>query len=164
MKLCDTGERREFDTGAVRDIAEGKGRCDLLPIDVVSGIFAGDWVLIQISEFLRTGRTGELYNAIDVFASMAFPDKWTAMLEVSKHYEDGCTKYGERNWEKGIPLHSYIDSTIRHYFKYRRGDDDERHDRAVLWNLMCAIWTIKHRPEMVDIEFWEGAENGNDND
>lgn len=164
MKLCDTGERREFNTGAVRDISEGKGRCDLLPIDVVSSIFAGDWVLIQISEFLRTGRTGELYNAIDVFASMAFPDKWTAMLEVSKHYEDGCTKYGERNWEKGIPLHSYIDSAIRHYFKYRRGDDDERHDRAVLWNLMCAIWTIKHRPEMVDIEFWEGAENGNDND
>lgn len=30
-KLIDSGERREFETGAVRDIAEGKGRCDLLP-------------------------------------------------------------------------------------------------------------------------------------
>ena len=29
--LQDSGQRREFDTGAVRDIQEGKGRCDLLP-------------------------------------------------------------------------------------------------------------------------------------
>jgi hypothetical protein len=29
--IKDSGHRREFDTGAVRDMAEGKGRCDLLP-------------------------------------------------------------------------------------------------------------------------------------
>ena len=29
--LHDSGERREFDSGAVRDMQEGKGRCDLLP-------------------------------------------------------------------------------------------------------------------------------------
>lgn len=29
--LADSGGRREFDTGAVRDMEEGKGRCDLLP-------------------------------------------------------------------------------------------------------------------------------------
>ena len=31
MEIKDSGERREFDTGAVRDIQEGKGRMDLLP-------------------------------------------------------------------------------------------------------------------------------------
>ena len=30
--LKDSGAIREFRTGAVRDIAEGKGRCDLLPL------------------------------------------------------------------------------------------------------------------------------------
>ena len=30
-QLHDSGERRVFETGAVRDVAEGKGRCDLLP-------------------------------------------------------------------------------------------------------------------------------------
>ncbi len=35
MELKDSGKRREFGTGAVRDINEGKGRCDLLPLDVV---------------------------------------------------------------------------------------------------------------------------------
>lgn len=29
MELQDSGNRREFDSGAVRDINEGKGRCDL---------------------------------------------------------------------------------------------------------------------------------------
>lgn len=27
--LKDSGERRQYETGAVRDIQEGKGRCDL---------------------------------------------------------------------------------------------------------------------------------------
>ena len=29
--IKDSGERREFSTGAVRDMQAGKGRCDLLP-------------------------------------------------------------------------------------------------------------------------------------
>ena len=29
--IQDSGNRREFETGAVRDMQEGKGRCDLLP-------------------------------------------------------------------------------------------------------------------------------------
>ena len=29
--LADSGHRREFESGAVRDMQEGKGRCDLLP-------------------------------------------------------------------------------------------------------------------------------------
>lgn len=31
MNLPDSGKRVEFDTGAVRDIQEGKGRFDLIP-------------------------------------------------------------------------------------------------------------------------------------
>ena len=38
MELQDSGNRREFDSGAVRDICEGKGRCDLLPLDIVADI------------------------------------------------------------------------------------------------------------------------------
>lgn len=31
MQILDSGNRREFETGFVRDMAEGKGRMDLLP-------------------------------------------------------------------------------------------------------------------------------------
>lgn len=50
---------------------------------------------------------------------------WEALVEVSKHCEEGALKYGERNCEKGIPIHSLIDSAFRHLAKYMMGMDDE---------------------------------------
>ena len=41
-KILDSGERREFNSGAVRDIQEGKGRCDLLPLEPVAKLLFGD--------------------------------------------------------------------------------------------------------------------------
>ena len=34
-ELKDSGERREFGTGAVRDMSFGKGRFDLLPVEAI---------------------------------------------------------------------------------------------------------------------------------
>ncbi len=66
----DSGERREFSTGSVRDVRKGKGRFDLIPP--------------------------------------------CALLLLAQHYENGAVKYGDRNWEKGQPLSSYVDSMLRH--------------------------------------------------
>ena len=66
-------------------------------------------------------------------------------LEVSKHFEEGAKKYGENNWQKGIPPSCYIDSAVRHYLKWLRGDNDEPHDRAFVWNIMCCIWEVDYR-------------------
>lgn len=107
--IKDSGNRRAFDTGAVRDMAEGKGRMDLLP--------------------------------------------WSAIIEVSKHCENGAKKYGEHNVDKGIPTHSFIDSAFRHLAKYVEGWDDEPHLIAAAWNILYAIQTeIKH-PELKDIPY-----------
>lgn len=156
-KILDSGERRQFETGAVRDIQEGKGRCDLMPLDVVSellrtGINKFDPVLDDIYRYQDDGDVKWLYAAIMRFGifSSAFKDLNTACLEVSKHFEEGAKKYGENNWQKGIPTHCYIDSAVRHYLKFCRGDKDEPHDRAFVWNLMCCIWTCKHKPELND--------------
>ena len=146
-KILDSGNRREFETGAVRDIQEGKGRCDLLPLDVV-GEYLGNYGLEDIAIFQQTGNPERLYDAIKSFS--AYPDEPTMLLEVSKHFEEGAKKYGENNWQKGIPVRCYIDSAVRHYLKYLRGDKDEPHDRAFVWNLMCAVWTCKHKPELND--------------
>lgn len=106
-----SGDRREFGTGAVRDMSEGKGRMDLLP--------------------------------------------WAAIMEISKHCENGAKKYGEHNVDKGIPLHSLCDSAARHLAKYLDGWDDEPHLLAAAWNLLWAIqMEIKH-PELCDIPWKE---------
>ena len=62
---------------------------------------------------------------------------------------------GERNWEKGIPCHCYVDSGVRHLLKCRRGDTDERHDRAFLWNMFGLLWTLENRPELNDLPKYE---------
>jgi hypothetical protein len=148
--IKDSGSRREFSTGAVRDIQEGKGRCDLMPIHVIANLLdnltGGDYVLREIATFAKYGKTLNLYYALTGFAEMAFNGSLeTMILETSKHYEEGAKKYGENNWQKGLPVNCYLDSAIRHYLKHRRGDKDEPHDRAVVWNIMCCIWEVDYR-------------------
>lgn len=161
--IVDSGERREFESGAVRDIAEGKGRCDLLPLDIVADAldyYSGNYSDIQkrsdalkaVYRFTEMHDVNELYHACAGFAIHNCIDFPALLLEVSKHFEDGAKKYGERNWEKGIPAHCYIDSAVRHYLKWYMDIDDERHDRAFAWNLLCLAWTLKHRPECDDLK------------
>ena len=151
--IQDSGNRREFETEAVRDIAEGKGRCDLLPLDVIAKDLLEDDILKAIHSFMYTGDTYHIRVAINTFINMKYDDVFTAILEVSKHYEEGCKKYGDRNWEMGIPLHCYIDSGVRHYLKWLRKDDDEPHDRAFIWNMLGLLWTLVHHPELNDLPY-----------
>lgn len=155
--IKDSGERREFSTGAVRDIQEGKGRCDLLPLAVVASIYelhfndASGRVLSNISDFQDVGDITCLVCALSEFMDESNWGSWSHMfLELSKHFEEGAKKYGEHNWQKGIPTHCYIDSAVRHYLKWLRGDDDEPHDRAFCWNILCCIWTCVFKPELND--------------
>ena len=158
-ELKDSGSRRDFGTGAVRDCAEGKGRCDLLPLGVIAKIYGqpettDDLYLYAIGEYIRDGDIYHLQYACRHFM-LQYDSIETAIMELSKQYEDGANKYADRNWENGIPLHCFIDSAIRHYLKFKRGDRDEPHDRAFMWNICGAIWTHENKPEMIDLPFKE---------
>lgn len=157
--IKDSGERREFDTGAVRDIQEGKGRCDLMPLGVVAEIVSKHYdeyyadILLAIADFQVGGCDQCLRRALDSFLELAeceFDSLSGMFLEVAKHFEEGAKKYGEYNWQKGIPTHCYVDSAVRHYLKWLRGDEDEPHDRAFVWNILCCIWTCEYKPELND--------------
>ena len=155
-EIKDSGNRTEFGTGAVRDIQEDKGRCDLLPLGVVAELFddfGSRNIFEDISGFLENGNPEFLKHAIKNFCLVSGWSLPECFLDVSVHYKQGAEKYGERNWEKGIPLHSYIDSGVRHFLKHIDGQTDERHDRAFVWNMLGAIWTMEHKPEMIDIPF-----------
>ena len=107
MEIKDSGERREFSTGAVRDMQANKG-------DMVS-----------------------LPNA--------------AILRLSKHYEGGAAKYGRWNYTKGIPVSSFMDSALRHIFKYLDGWDDEDHLSAAAFNILGAMEMEEKHIELQDI-------------
>lgn len=97
--IKDSGKRRSFKTGSKRDLRDGKGRFDLLPL------FAEE--------------------------------------ELAKHFENGAKKYGDNNWLLGQPLAGYADSARRHLNKHLRGQRDEPHLVAAVWNLMCMLDTQK---------------------
>ena len=144
MTILDSGNRREFETGAVRDMQEGKGRCDLMPLAVIT-TWLNESVIANIFGFQDTKDTDYLYDALNVFCKEEYNgNEYTMLLEVSKHFEQGALKYGENNWQKGLPVSCYIDSALRHYLKFKRGDKDEPHDRAFVWNIMCCIWEVDY--------------------
>ena len=93
----ETGDKREFGTGAKRQAAAGKG----LP-----SLFPGD-----------------------------------AYIDICKHFEDGAIHYDARNWEKGLPLASIIDSLERHIAAEKMGDTSESHSRALAWNAVVYLAT-----------------------
>lgn len=97
--IPDTGERSNFETGAVRDAMEGKGLPSLLPLE--------------------------------------------SLRRASKRFEDGATKYGRNNWQKGIPMSRYVDALYRHLWQFMENDQKEDHGGAIIWNAMCLVQTQK---------------------
>jgi len=63
------------------------------------------------------------------------------LTRLAIHMERGAIKYGPRNWEQGIPLSSFYNSAIRHALAWLRGDTDEDHAAAWLWNIHGLIHT-----------------------
>ena len=154
--IKDSGERTEFSSGAVRDCRAGKGRFDLMPLDVMATFCYNDPIIFHMQEYVEDGEIRHLYQILDAATDSdepgrIFKSKWGALLETAIHFEEGCAKYGDRNWMLGIPEHCFVDSAMRHYCKYKAGWTDEPHDRAFIWNVLCLIWTVIHRPEMKDI-------------
>lgn len=155
-KIKDSGARTEFPSGAVRDMQGDKGRCDLLPLDVVAKFMPNldtGAILNLIERFKMTGDGGYLIEAVRRFFELRGWNVMECFLEVSIHYRDGAEKYHAYNWQRGMPVSSFISSGVRHFLRFVYNENDERHDRAFVWNMLGAIWTMEHRPEMIDIPF-----------
>ena len=146
MQIKDSGNRQSFKSGAVRDMSKGKGRLDLIPLSVVAKLMK-DNVMTYISYFQSTRQLKFLYQVLEEAMQ---DDKPYLILELSKHFEKGAEKYDERNWEKGIPTHRYIDSALRHYLKYLNAEEDEPHFIAFIWNIACLLWTVENLGDDVD--------------
>ncbi|MCL2349445.1 MAG: DUF5664 domain-containing protein [Planctomycetaceae bacterium] len=68
-----------------------------------------------------------------------------AMERLGHWLAAGKKKYGERNYEAGIPISRRFASLYRHLLQYQMGDHSEDHAAA----LMCNIMMIIHMEEAV---------------
>jgi hypothetical protein len=160
-KVVDSGKRQEFNTGSVRDTAEGKGTPHLLAGEALQRILnqsmpydATISYLKQIETNLleygivkqaRTDGVNLLYTAgnlcltyINKIESVPYSG---AFRRLSKHYENGAKKYDKNNWRKGQPISRYYDSAMRHLWAEFDGKTDEDHAAAIFWNIVAMIQT-----------------------
>lgn len=134
--ICDDCERQNG-CRTIPHTIDGKELC---------GLFAGIKDSGNRTEF-ATGAVRDIHTGKGRYDLLP----WDAIHELAIHCEEGAKKYQERNCEKGIPIHSLIDSAIRHLSCYMRGMKDENHLRAGMWNIAFAIWMEKNRPEQQDV-------------
>lgn len=102
FEIKDSGERKTFSTGMIRDSGKKTLRPDLI------------WQ--------------------------------TGLVRLAEHYGKGALKYAERNWEKAgtaEELERFRASAYRHFVQWFRGDRDEDHMAAVIFNLFGAEYVIE---------------------
>jgi hypothetical protein len=62
-----------------------------------------------------------------------------AMKRLAILYAKGAKKYGDRNWETGIPRSRLVDSMLRHAHQAANNQTDEDHLAATIWNCFALI-------------------------
>ena len=71
------------------------------------------------------------------------------LTRISKWYELGANKYGDRNYEKGMPFSRYTASMFRHVVAWMKGDESEDHLSAIAWN----AFAIMHHQELGELNW-----------
>lgn len=73
-----------------------------------------------------------------------------AIERIAWVYTRGAVKYGDHNWQKGMPYSRYLDSVERHILAYKKGETDEDHLAMAAWNLMAIIHHQEAGPAGLD--------------
>jgi hypothetical protein len=83
----------------------------------------------------------------------------SALKRLAGLYARGAEKYGEGNFEKGIPFSRVYASMFRHMMQWREGDRTEDHLAAVAWNAFALMFYEEEgMTEMDDLFQQEDAE------
>jgi len=78
-------------------------------------------------------------------------------------YARGAEKYDEHNWVKGIPVSRCMASLMRHVHQFYKGDKDEDHGAAILFNVMCIMHYEEVGRSDIDDSFdWETGKRRNE--
>lgn len=69
---------------------------------------------------------------------------------VARACAEGASRYGDYNWEAGMPAHDLLNHALRHVYRYLSGDRSEDHLGHAAWGLLAAIHSEALWPELND--------------
>lgn len=61
---------------------------------------------------------------------------------------EGAERYGDYNWEKGMPANDLINHALRHIYLFLSGNRDEDHLGHAAWNVIGAIHSLEVWPQL----------------
>ena len=64
---------------------------------------------------------------------------------------EGAAKYGDCNWQKGIPASEMLNHAIRHIYLWLEGDAQEDHLAHAAWNILGVCHFEEAMPQMIDV-------------
>ena len=67
---------------------------------------------------------------------------------LARTYAEGAKKFGQFNWENGMPVTDLLNHAIAHIYKFLNGNRDEDHLSHAAWNLLGAIHSLAKWPEL----------------
>lgn len=70
------------------------------------------------------------------------------LRRLAETYGEGAAKYGDRNWEKGIPVSNLLDHAMAHINEYNNGDRSEDHLAHAAWGLFAVMHMEEKMPSM----------------
>lgn len=67
---------------------------------------------------------------------------------LAETYAEGAEKFGEGNWENGMPVTDMLNHALTHIYAFLGGDRSEDHLGHASWNLLGAIHSHKQWPHL----------------
>ncbi len=154
----DSGERQQFDSGMVRDTQAGKNRLDLaLDGPLPEALFIDQPKADAVTAFLTWHRlisAGISDITLGAKAVQSIANYEGGLAELFIRYAAlmtrGAVKYSARNWMQAsgqAELERFISSASRHFFQWYKGDRDEDHAAAVVFNINGAAYVLNKLQE-----------------
>lgn len=70
------------------------------------------------------------------------------LRRLAETYAEGSEKYGDYNWERGMPISEMLNHACEHIRKYLEGDRSEDHLAHGAWNLFGAMHSEELWPHL----------------
>jgi hypothetical protein len=130
-------------------ILQGQREMDAAPDDIR---WTGDSILAKQSDDIRPGTTAKFgtgaVRSSDVEEFRYDLISPIGLREVARACAEGAAKYGDWNWEKGMPVNDLLNHVLAHVYKFLGGDRSEPHLGHAAWGMIAAIHSHELWPEL----------------
>ena len=114
--------------------------------------WTGDSILAKQSDDIRPGTTAKFgtgaVRSSDVEEFRYDLVSPIGLREVARACAEGASKYGDWNWEKGMPVHDLLNHVLAHVYQFLGGDRSEPHLGHAAWGILAAIHSHELWPEL----------------